>query len=121
MLAAGVPAAAVAAYGLRVGLIEPEAFGHLCAGGGGPWWCWARGLLIGAVHTGVIGAGAVAFGALASFRRQAGIAAAAGMLGAAGLVLYDAEGGAVGLLLGLLVLARTLASEPLAEHHPAQQ
>jgi len=120
-LAAAVGAAVGAAYGLRIGLIEPEAFGHLCAGSVGPWWCLPRGLLIAALHTGVLGAGAVALGAVATLGRRRGVAVAAAMLGAAGLVLYDAEPGAVGLLLGALVLARTAASEPGTEDGPAEK
>jgi hypothetical protein len=121
ILAAAVAMAAAAAYGLRIGLIEPEAFGHLCAGGGGPWWCGLRGALIDALHAGAVGVGAVALGAVATFQRQAGVAAAAAMLGVAGLVLYDAEPGAVGLLLGGLVLARTPRGEPRDDHGPAEQ
>ncbi len=121
MLAAAVPAAAAVAYALRIGLIEPEAFGQLCAGSPAPGWCWPRALLIDAIHSGVLGAGAFALGALATFRRKPGVAAAAAALGAVGLVLYDADAGAVGLLLGMLALARILACEPLAEHRSTEQ
>lgn len=116
--AAAVAAAVAAAYGVRLGLIEPEAFGHLCAGAG-PWWCRPRGALIDLLHTGVLGAAAVALGAFAIYRRRAWAGLAAAMLGAAGLVLYDAEPGAVGVLLGALVLAR--APEPRDEHRAGEQ
>jgi len=112
--------AAAAAYGVRLGLIEPEAFGHLCAAGG-PWWCAPRGLLIDALHAGALGLGAVAFGAAATLTRRTGAALAAAMLGAAALVLYDADLGAVGFLLGALALARPASDEPRPEHRAAEQ
>lgn len=118
---AAVAVATVVALGLRVGLIEPEAFGHLCAGGGAPWWCGPRGLLIGTLHAGVLGAGAVVFGVLGAFRRRSAFAVAAAALGASGLLLYDVEIGAVGLLLGALVLVRPPAGEPRTEHRPAEK
>ncbi|MCZ7566506.1 MAG: hypothetical protein M5U08_24150 [Burkholderiales bacterium] len=119
-LVAAVVVAGAAAYGLRLGLIEPEAFGHLCAGGG-PWWCAPRGALIDLLHTGVLGIGAAALGAVATLARRAGAALAAAMLGAAALALYDAELGAVGFLLGVLVLARSAAGGRRPERRPAEQ
>jgi hypothetical protein len=101
-----VAAALAAAALLRYGLIEPEGYGFRCEAGG-PWWCGPRDIIIAAFHTRLIGWLALVAGAAAFLTRHRGTAAAAGILGAFGLVLYNPDLSAVGFALGTLVLART--------------
>jgi len=97
------------AAGVRYAIIEPARLAHLCGAPGAPWWCAPRALLAAALDAGALGFGAIGAGVLAILTRLSAWALAAACLGAAGLVLYAAATGAVGLLLGLLVLARTAA------------
>ncbi len=103
---ATVAIALALAASVRYALIEPLAIAHLCGAPGAPWWCAPRGLAAGALHAGALGVGAIAAGVVAILARSSAWALAAAGLGAAGLVLYAAAAGAVGCLLGLLVLAR---------------
>lgn len=99
----------VAAFALaalaRYGLVEPEGYGFRCAAEG-PWWCAPREALVLAFHSQLIGWLAFACGAGAFLARNRTAALAAGILGAFGLVLYNYDLSAVGLALGVLVLAR---------------
>jgi hypothetical protein len=95
------------AAGVRYAIIEPPGPAHLCGAPGAPWWCAPRALAAAAFDAGALGFGALAVGVLAILTRRSAWALAAACLGAAGLLLYAVVTGAVGLLLGLLVLART--------------
>jgi hypothetical protein len=106
-IAVSVAIALVVAVGVRYAIIEPVGLAHLCGAPGAPWWCAPRALAAAALDAGALGFGSLAAGVLAIFTRLSGWALAGACLGAAGLVLYAAATGAVGLLLGLLVLART--------------
>lgn len=96
---------------LRYQLVQPAAIAHVCDAGGGPWWCTARSLVIATFSTYGIGYAALIAAAVALWRRSAGTALAATAFGIAGLVLYCYEAGAVGFLVGLLVLARAAAGQ----------
>jgi hypothetical protein len=98
-------AAAVAAV-LRFQVVEPEALAHLCGAAAAPWWCTLRAAVVAAFASQALAIAAVAAGVLAIVTRRAGAAIAAACLGAAGLVLYAVEAGAIGFLLGALALAR---------------
>ena len=98
-------AAAVAAV-LRFQVVEPEALAHLCGAAAAPWWCTLRAAVVAAFASHALAIGSVAAGVLAIVTRRAGAAIAAACLGAAGLVLYAVEAGAIGFLLGALALAR---------------
>ena len=104
---------AVAAF-LRFQIVEPEQVAHLCGAGAAPWWCTLRAAVIGAFASHALAVLAVGAGAVAVLTRRSGVAVAAACLGSAGLVLYSVEPGAVGLLLGLLALARPRHREPSA-------
>lgn len=91
----------------RYGLVEPAAIAHVCDGGPGPWWCAVRRAVIATFSGYGLGYGALVAGALAVVLPRPGIAWTAAALGLAGLILYCFEAGAVGFLLGVLVLART--------------
>jgi len=105
-IAASVAIALAIAAGVRYAVIEPAGLAHLCGAPGAPWWCAPRALAAAVLDAGALGFGAIGAGVLASLTRRSGWAFAAACLGAAGLVLYAVVTGAVGLLLGLLVLAR---------------
>ena len=98
-------AAAVASM-LRFQVVEPEALAHLCGAAAAPWWCTLRAAVVAAFASQALAIAAVAAGVLAIVTRRAGAAIAAASLGAAGLVLYAVEAGAIGFLLGALALAR---------------
>jgi hypothetical protein len=106
-----IAAAGVLAALLRYQLVQPAAIAHVCDAGGGPWWCTARSLVIATFSTYGIGYAALIASAVALGRRSAGAALAAAAFGIAGLVLYCYEAGAVGFLVGLLVLARAAAGQ----------
>jgi hypothetical protein len=105
-LTLAIAGAGIAAAALRLLVVEPEATAHLCSAPGAPSWCTARAAAIAAFGSGALAAAAVLAGVVATVTRRAGAALAAVALGVAGLVLYSIEAGAVGLLLGLLALAR---------------
>lgn len=109
-LVASVAIALAIATGVRYAIIEPASLAHLCGAPGAPWWCAPRALLAAVLGAGALGFGAIGAGVLAILTRLSAWALAAACLGAAGLVLYAAATGAVGLLLGLIVLARTAAA-----------
>lgn len=105
-IAVSVAMALAIAAGVRYAIIEPAGLAHLCGAPGAPWWCVLRALAAAVLDAGALGFGAIGAGVLAILTRLSAWALAAACLGAAGLVLYAVATGAVGLLLGLLVLAR---------------
>jgi hypothetical protein len=100
-----VLALAVAAV-VRFQIVEPEAMAHLCGAAAAPLWCMLRTAVIAAFASNALAIAAVAAGGIALATRRSGAALAAACLGAAGLVLYAVEAGAIGILLGVLALAR---------------
>ena len=93
------------ALAARHGLIEPEAVARLCEPEDAPWWCMARHALV--MSFAWQGLATVALGAgLAAWAMQVrSMAYVAVMAGVAGLVLYNPDWSAVGLLSGLLAFA----------------
>lgn len=96
----------VAAMAFRYEVVEPSAVGLVCDAGTGPWWCALRGLGIGLFTNSLLGLGSLAAGLLAHLFDRRGLAAVALVLGAAGLVLYNADAAAAGAVIGLLRAVR---------------
>lgn len=101
------------AFALRRWVVEPEALGFACRSGG-PWWCPLRAALIATFAHGALGGVSLVTGMVSFATRRPWVAALAMSLGFAGLILYNYELGAVGVLLGTLRLAR-LAAGPAEE------
>ena len=93
-------------YLLRYQVIEPRSIGQMCGGVGTPWWCPARTGLIKAHEWFVYGGAAVVLALVAWLRNDARWAAAALGCAGIGLVVYNTEVAAVGLLLALTKLIR---------------
>jgi len=103
-LALAATLAATAA--LRFLLIEPHDIGHLCLQTDAPWWCAVRGGIAAAFRSQAFGGLSLACGLWAWFRGDARFAAAAMVVGAAGLMLYNTDLAAPGVLLGIIALAQ---------------
>lgn len=99
-------AATVAAALVRYLAIQPHAIGHLCRAADAPLWCAVRQGVVLAFGFEAFGLAALGCGFVAMVRGGAGWSGAAMALGGAALVLYNADFGAVGFLLGLVRLAR---------------
>jgi hypothetical protein len=106
---------------IRGHLIEQEALGFFCDGGGQTWVCKIRWLAIQSFNHLGLGYFALFFGVLAILTRSAMVGLWAGMVGMAGLILYSWDFAAVGFLLGVLALARAQFDDYRAEHRPGQQ
>ncbi|HEX7111683.1 MAG TPA: hypothetical protein VF216_04515 [Mizugakiibacter sp.] len=119
-----VAASTALAMLVRYALIEPVDVAHRCDAGAGVWWCGVREAAVlaftrgpdtwwsgapGVSALGWIGSAALAAGALALLWRRAGTATLAAAVGAVALVLYCFQAGALALLVGVLVLARSQA------------
>jgi len=100
--AAGLALGAV----LRYAVIEPRDIGQTCGGVGIPWWCLPRSALIKAHEWFAYGAVSITAAGLAWWRNSAGWGQVALAVGAVGLVAYNTELAAVGMLLALLKLMR---------------
>lgn len=116
-------AAALAAVLLtvRLRLVEPDEMAAACAASAAPWYCTVRTLAIqGFVHHGYgyVSVAAALFAWLGSSRAGAVLALAAGM---AGVVLYDFELAAPGLMAGALLLMRRAGGTRGAEQQAAAQ
>jgi len=107
-----VPGLSALAVGLALGfalrylVIEPRQIGQLCGGVGIPWWCAPRAGLIKAHEWFAYGVGAGLCAAIAWWRDDRRWAAAALACAGLGLVLYNSELAATGLLLALIKLSR---------------
>lgn len=114
---------------VRYALIEPVDVAHRCDAGAGAWWCGVRDAAVlaftrgpdtlwsgapGVSALGWIGVAALATGGLALLWRRPGTATLAAAAGAAALVLYCFQSGALALLIGVLVLARSQARRDAA-------
>jgi hypothetical protein len=113
---AGVLAAALAA---RYGIIQPRDAAHLCAVGDGPWWCGPRAVLVVLFPWSPFGWVSFGAGGLAILSGWRPAAVAALLVGAAGLVFYDAEPASVGVVLGLIVVTRQAGRRSGAATGPA--
>jgi hypothetical protein len=109
------------AMAARYGLIEPAEIAHSCDGGAGTWLCLVRRLVVLSFSHHVLGYAALTFGLLATLLRGRAMAAAAAMLGIAGLVLYEFVPSAAAFLLGVLVLVRPHASPGEGQHGSGEQ
>jgi hypothetical protein len=109
---AAVAAVLAATAALRFLLIEPHEIGHLCLQAEAPWWCAARGALAAAFRSQAFGALSLACALWSWRRRDVRWAAAAMVVGAAGLMLYNANLAAPGVLLGVIVLAQARSARP---------
>ena len=99
-------AALGATAALRFLLIEPHDIGHLCLQADAPWWCALRGAVATAFRSQAFGGVSLACGLWAWLRTDARWAAAAMVVGAAGLMLYNTDLAAPGVLLGIIALAQ---------------
>lgn len=104
---------------LRFLLIEPHEIGHLCLQDSAPWWCELRSGLAVAFRSQAFGIVSLAAGVWAWWRADARWAAAAMLIGAAGLMLYNTNLAAPGVLLGIIALARE-ARRAQAAGNPAR-
>lgn len=113
-LAALVAAVTAAALAARYQIIQPADAALACQSATAPWWCGLRAGLVALFPWSGFGWVSVAAGVLAlAWRPAGGLALCAG---AAGLVLYDAETAAVGVVLGLIAVSRRGATpEPATE------
>lgn len=93
-------------FALRYLVIEPRGIGQTCGGIGTPWWCPLRTGLIQAHEVFLYGGSALALAVLAWWRDAPRLAMAGLACGGLGLVLYNTELAAAGLLLALLKLIR---------------
>lgn len=101
-----VAAVLAAALLARYAWIEPAHIGYLCNASNGPWWCTLRRALILSFAFNGLGYASLILGVLALIVRWRSIALLALCFGVSGVVLYCYEFAAVGLLLGVLTLAR---------------
>jgi hypothetical protein len=91
---------------LRYHVIEPRPIGQMCGGVGTPWWCPLRTGLIKAHEWYIYGGAAIALAGVGWWRSDARWAMAGLAAAGLGLVLYNTEVAAVGLLAALLKLTR---------------
>ncbi|MBF0176222.1 MAG: hypothetical protein HQL63_05155 [Magnetococcales bacterium] len=112
LLGAGVTA--LVACVIRFAWVEPQAIGLLCQGGSVPWWCGLREVLGMVFYFRILGWLAIVAALLAHlFPGRARIWGRwAVHLGVLGLVFYNALGGAVGVVVGVLALAADEVSTP---------
>jgi hypothetical protein len=106
-LAWGVVAAVVSA-GVRYGIVELEFFRRACGDDLAlPSWCWPRQILIMVSDRWVFGTVSLVFALYALARpERIRVATAAVVFGVIGVALYNAGPASVGLVLGLVTLAR---------------
>ena len=102
----GLVAVLAATAALRFLLIEPHEIGHLCLQSEAPWWCAVREGLAIAFRSQAFGLLSLAAGAWGWWKGDARWAAVAMLVGAAGLMLYNTDLAAPGVLAGIIVLAR---------------
>jgi hypothetical protein len=95
------------AAAIRFGVIELDFFRARCEAPL-PLWCWPRQVLALAADRWMYGAVSLALGIYVLLKpARTGIALAAVILGAIGLALYNAGPASVGLVFGLVTLARS--------------
>jgi hypothetical protein len=95
----------------RFQLIEVKDLGFNCVSGGTGLQCTLRGLLVQAFDSFGIGYAAVFLGCLGTLTRSDPISLLAVNVGILGLMLYNWDYAALGFLLGVLVLARSIFGE----------
>ncbi|MEY4762334.1 MAG: hypothetical protein RLZZ200_2190 [Pseudomonadota bacterium] len=91
-------------------LVEPVPFAAACERQEGPWLgCFTRGVLVALFVKNIAGMAAAIFGVWSTVTRQRPVAFAAVAMGGISMVLYRFDAAVVGVMLGLLVLARAAA------------
>jgi hypothetical protein len=88
-------------------LVEPMAYAAACERHEGPWFgCLLRDTLVVLFVKNIAGMASVVFGVWATVTRTRVLALAALAMGGVSIVLYRYDSAAIGVMLGLLVLAR---------------
>ena len=100
----------------RFQLVEAKDFGFYCVSGGASHLCTLRGLLVQSFDSFGLGYAALFLGCLGTLTRSEPVALLAVNVGLLGLLLYNWDYAAVGFLLGVLVLARSLFGDPGDKH-----
>ena len=91
-------------------LIEPVSYAAACERHEGPWFgCQLRAALVVLFVKNIAGMASILFGVWATVTRTRGLALAAVAMGGVSIVLYRFDSAVIGVLLGLLVIARELA------------
>jgi hypothetical protein len=91
-------------------LIEPMSYASACERHEGPWLgCMLRQALVVLFVKNIAGMASTLFGAWSTVTRTRGLALAAIAMGGVSIVLYRFDAAVVGVLLGLLVVAREAA------------
>ena len=91
-------------------IIEPTAYAAACERHEGPWFgCQLRAALVVLFVKNIAGMASILFGVWATVTRTRGLALAAVAMGGVSIVLYRFDSAVIGVLLGLLVIARELA------------
>jgi hypothetical protein len=114
-----IGAASALAWGVRVSIVEPEAFAAACAQHAEGWRCALRDWTVRGFLSNSFGTTSLAMGLIATLVRWRWFALLAVVVGAVGAVLYRFELSGVGLLLGALVwmhAARATAPMTDAQH-----
>ena len=94
----------------RTRLIEPVSYAAACERHEGPWFgCQLRAALVVLFVKNIAGMASILFGVWATVTRTRGLALAAVAMGGVSIVLYRFDSAVIGVLLGLLVIARELA------------
>jgi hypothetical protein len=106
---------------LRYSLVELAEFGFFCEGGGASWLCPVRWAIVQSFNSYGLGYFALFLGALATLTRSASVALGAGVVGMMGLILYNWDYSALGLLLGVLALARAQFEDYRYQHGAGQR
>lgn len=105
----------------RFYLIEQNELGFFCDSGGQSPLCVLRWLIVQSFNALGFGYFALFLGLLSVLTRSGFIGLWAGVVGVAGLILYNWDFAAVGFLLGVLTLARAEFDDYRAEHRSGQQ
>ena len=96
----------------RYTLVEPMAFVAACEREQAPWaLCLLRQTLVVLFVQNILGMASTVLGVWSSITRTRGLAVAAIALGGMSVILYRFDAAFIGIVLGLLVLARSLASQ----------
>jgi hypothetical protein len=94
-------------------LIEPVPYAAACERHEGPWFgCVVRGALVLLFVKNIAGMASTLFGVWSTVTRSRVLAFAAVALGAVSIILYRFDAAVVGVMLGLLVLAREAVRGP---------
>ena len=94
----------------RYGLVEPMPVASRCQEGGDfPWWCAVRDAIVLLFVKNLAGGASVLFGAWSTITRSRRLAVTAVAGGVVGMTLYRFDYAVIGVLLGLLVIAREAA------------